>query len=408
MYGAGLFMFYGVFFLEIASYEAYYLGIFQGLDAIIGTFGNLIVGRIEKYTHIYILCRVGMILSVLSTIILLSSSTMWTLFICISLMSMSQSCFWPSALIGVTKLGGDKYATFLSIFNVMWSGGKSFGYLVAGLGFGFVGKNVPLFIAVGAFTTIFVLFPVPLTRACVGEDEDLEMDSSVDPPEILDTITIIKIEGLFDDGSSQKKDELLIHLILSYVSNFVSISAFIILGNQFPQYSINNEIALTEDGSPELFFGVFMCTIFSCQTTLFGVFSVLKCWEFKRILLYVSMVCMAGSLIAISFINNAMILLAIAVVLGISGGFIMQSSVVYSLSMESDERSKYAGIHESIVCLGCLILPLSTGFVVTATDNGQVSFWICAAVGIIGPVVCEIIYRVFEFQKRKQCQTPYV
>lgn len=388
------FLFYGVFFITIARFDTYYLGIIQGLDSSIGVFASIFIGSLIGKVNIYIISRIGMLLAVIATAILgiiitieLSDTVLIILsFALIPFISIAQSCFWPSVITGISQNNSDNISKYMNIFNVVWSSGKSIGFILIGVGYSIFNDLTSLIIASIGFLIVLVIFPIIANQS--------HIEKEIPDKNIIGDNIIIEIEDIIIEINNVSEKENRCFMILNYIGNFMGISIFIILGNQYPQYTINHNIVLTTNTSPELFFGLFMFTIFLFQTLLFFTCSLFKAWQYRRLLILMSMVGLLGCSLVIIFIDNAWILMSIAPIFGICGGFPMQSSVIYSSSVANEVKSKYAGIHESIVCLGSLLLPLITAIVVSATNIDNISFIIYAICVASSIPSIEICYRI--------------
>jgi hypothetical protein len=114
-------------------------------------------------------------------------------------------------------------------------------------------------------------------------------------------------------------------------------------------------------------------------------------WRFRRAHLYVPQIAMLAAVLALPFADRARLAIA-APVFGAGLGICYYSSIYYSLLARS-ARGRSAGVHEALIGLGGMTVPLAGGILARAFGAAWLPYGVAAAAVAISLVLQEGLYR---------------
>jgi MFS family permease len=152
------------------------------------------------------------------------------------------------------------------------------------------------------------------------------------------------------------------------------------------------EATLADPKERNLFFGIFLGTLYGTQTLLFVVLQRGAGWAYRRGLLYATQLLCGAAAAAVTIVHGQGPLLAAAAIVGIGLGFANASSIYYSLHGPAD-HGKYAGLHEAVLGTGSFLVPLAAGMMADSLGDLRIPYWQAGAIAVAAIVVEEVLYR---------------
>lgn len=346
------FLFYGILFVVTTDYNPIYLGIFQVLFAFIGGVTSIFASKLVYAIPSIFLIWFGMLLAILTCGILLYNVSLAVIFIIIPIMSIGQAFYWVTLYTDIGTLGKQNTKLYTSIMNISIALGKSIGYLICGIFYSILESISTLWISFGIF---FILLLYPIQQYKENINKSLSIDTTILGDPFIDDISL--------SCKKTKEEYKHIHyIIISYIANFNAFGCLMTLGNFYPQILSSDPVTFTDSTLPELYYGIFMCILFIAQALAFGILGYISVWKYKRLCIHGALGMMLLSYIGILFISQIYLLLLCSILCGFACAFIMQSSLVYSLSFEDEKkRNTYTGYHEAIVLASTAVIPILSG-----------------------------------------------
>jgi predicted MFS family arabinose efflux permease len=280
----------------------------------------------------------------------LSPSVGWML-LCIPLIGGGMAPFWP----GVQSSLADRSSVArlshnLGVFNLSWSTGKGCGFFLGGFLVASWGATAAWTLAtLIAFILFFVLPPdAPRQEQADGETAttpDHEVAITSRSPDSAATPTYDPRAPVFRS--------------LAWIANSIAFGLAATLNHHYPRL-------IREFGWSENVFGAFLGGIFLVQSLTFLVLRrVPSLWRFQRSRLYGVQILMLVAIVTLPLADLPRVLVS-AVVFGVGLGFCYYSSIYYSLHAGSS-RGRNAGVHESLLGVGSMLVPFLGGWSAKAT-----------------------------------------
>jgi predicted MFS family arabinose efflux permease len=278
----------------------------------------------------------------------------------VPLLGVAGSVFWPSVQGALgAEAGPSRVEKVIGWFNVSWSTGKAFGFVIAGALVASYGGATTLWIAAASAVPILLLYP---------GDKTVRWDES------------------HETGTSDRDA----FRTIGYVANFLAFGVGAVFQNQFFKYL--ESMAFADAEKRKVFFGVFLGTMYATQTVLFVVLQRGAGWTYRRSLLYGAQLLCGAAAAAVTVLHGEAAILAAAAMVGIGLGFANASSIYYSLHGRSD-HGKYAGLHEAVLGAGTILVPLAGGMLADRFHDLRMPYWLAGGSTLIAIAVEEIVYR---------------
>jgi len=262
------------------------------------------------------------------------------LMLAMPLLGAGAAMYWPVVQAAIGDLAGPgRLAREVGRFNVSWSAGKALGYLAGGLllaGFGFR----TAFLTGAALVTMSLLF-LPRPRALPGELREAHRAPG-------ETIAV-----------SEERRRAFRHM--AWLANLAAFGAGGVLNHQLPKW-------FAELGWHEGRFGVFLCAVFGVQTVVFALLAGRVRFAYSAWRLLLPQLAAGLVMASLPWCRSFGGLLALTPLLGGALGVCYAASIYYSLHT-STGKGRNAGIHESLIGVGNLALPVLGGVAVRLTGR---------------------------------------
>jgi MFS family permease len=261
--------------------------------------------------------------------------------------------YWPSLMGTLADLSEPRRLTrHLGWFNISWSLGKSFGFLVGGALLAAAGFASLFGAAAGAVVGVFVLL-LGLPRGT---------RSAPERGAPAETVALPPNQGAL--------------LGSAWIANFATFGATAALNFHYPAW-------LERHGLPETVFGAFLGVVFLSTTAAFLFLERRPGWRDRAAPLLLAPVPSVAALLLLPHLLTPWAILAAAPWIGFGLGQAYFASLYYSVR-DPVRRGRNAGIHEACLHLGAVALPLLGGIVGAATGRLEAPFWVAAAAGGVG------------------------
>ena len=268
----------------------------------------------------------------------------------------SMSPFWPSVQASIADHAPlANLERQLGRFNLCWSSGKSCGFVVGGVLVAAFGAAASLGLASCiAFTIFFLLPPAAPVRPPATDARDLHARAP-----------------LFRR--------------LAWAANAAAFGLGATLNHHYPRL-------VQEFGWSPRTFGAFLGLVYLTQTLAFGALMLFPAaWRYRRSALYVPQLLMLVAVLSLPFAGLGRVLVS-ALVFGAGLGTCYYSSIYYSLhTLES--RGRNAGVHEGLIGLGSMAVPLIGGAVARELGALWAPYAVAAAAVALSLVLQEALYR---------------
>jgi hypothetical protein len=160
-------------------------------------------------------------------------------------------------------------------------------------------------------------------------------------------------------------------------------------------------------------FGLFLGGMYFSQTLAFAwLLRRQDAWRFRRAPLFVPQVLIAIAVMALPLADAPrLVLCALVFAFGLATCY--TASLEYSLLADT-VRGRNAGVHETLIGIGSMVVPLSGGIVARATGALVAPYFVAAATVLVSLVGQEILYRtgwrrlVMEAQRQDGRRDPSV
>jgi len=335
--------------------EPFQLGLLAAVST--GAYAVLAVifGRLSDGGHRTRTARLTCILVCAGCLGLTMSPSVGWMLLCIPLIGGGMAPFWPgvqSSLADRSRV--DRLSHTLGLFNLAWSTGKGCGFFVgAGLVAAGGATAAWTLATLLAFVIFFVLPPdVPADEAS-SAPRATTLDHEVPTPAVA-TVTPAtpSPDAVFDARAPLFRS-------LAWIANSVAFGLSATLNHHYPRL-------VQEFGWSANVFGAFLGGIFLVQSVTFLVLRrIPDLWRFQRSRLYVVQGMMGIAILTLPFADLPRVLVS-ALVFGVGLGFCYYSSIYYSLHAGSS-RGRNAGVHESLMGAGSMLIPFLGGWMAKAT-----------------------------------------
>jgi MFS family permease len=331
------------------------LGVLAALST--GTYALLagVCGRLADRLPRTQFARLSCIGILIGCIGLTTAPSLGWMFLCAPFVGGSMSPFWPSvqaSLADRTRL--QNLERHLGRFNMSWSAGKSCGFLVGGTLVAAAGVGAAFTLASCIAFTIFFLLP--------GE-------VSARPPE--------DFRDLHPQAPLFRR--------LAWVANSVAYGLAATLNHHYPRL-------VHEFGWSPHIFGICLGLVYVTQTLAFGALLLFpQVWRYRRSALFVPQLLMLVAVVSLPFAGLGRVLVS-ALVFGCGLGICYYSSIYYSLHTLAD-RGRNAGVHEALIGLGSMTVPLIGGLVARELGALWAPYAVAGGAVALSLILQEALYR---------------
>jgi MFS family permease len=251
------------------------------------------------------------------------------IYVLLGILGLALAFFWPAVQASLADAVAREVTGNLGWFNIGWSTGKAFGFLIggfllAGLGFGPVFALAALGV-VGAGVLVMTVPPKP--EAASGNAAP-RVPGDASHPTAADV----------SRGRARR------FRLAAWIGNSVAFGIGAVLNTHYPEW-------LEELGRGEALFGTYLGLIFGAQTLTFAVLARFTRWRFR-----------AAPQVANYF-----------------------ASLFYSVNTPAG-RGRNAGAHEALLGLGAMILPVAGGWAAAGLDRLEAPYLVAAGAGALALV----------------------
>src|SRR5262245_17753767 len=336
------------------------LALLQTASTVFYVLNSLFIGRLSDRVSRALLSRLGCVIAFAACALAVRAGSLHQLYLVVPLLGIAGSVFWPSVQGALgAEAGPSRLDRVIGWFNVSWSTGKAFGFVIAGGLVAAYGDSVALWIAAVSAVPILLLYPGDKT---------------------------VSWEESHERGAADREA----FRTIGYVANFLAFGIGAVFQNLFFKYLEAKRFA---DGERrKVFFGIFLGTIYATQTVLFVVLQRGAGWTYRRGLLFGAQLLCGGAAAGVSFLHGEAPILVAAAMVGVGLGFANASSIYYSLHGPSD-HGKYAGLHEAVLGAGTVLVPLAGGGLADVCHDLRMPYWFAGALTVVAIAAQEVIYR---------------
>jgi len=254
----------------------------------------------------------------------------------------SLAFFWPCTQASIADRSTPaSLARNLGRFNMAWSSGKGLGFLCGGALLAAFSAELVFTVGSALLFVIFFLLPyepgsVPGQGAAAGAPATADAAGAAAPATA--------------DSDLQRAARF---RRAAWIANGAAYGAASTLIYHYPRL-------VQEHGWSARVFGVFMGSIYFTQTIAFVALTrTALAWRFRRAPLYLPQLLLAAGTLALP-LASGLRLGVIAVVFGFALSMCYSASIYYSL-LGHTERGKNAGVHELLIGVGAMSVPLAGG-----------------------------------------------
>ncbi len=338
------------------------LGLLPAIASSTYVLTTVFAGRLSDKLSRLLLARLGCVVFAGGCLLVLRAPSVVQILPVLPLVGLGMGFFWPPIQAALADEGNVRsLEKNIGLFNVFWSTGKAMGFLVAGSLYARSGAG-PILLLASAVMLVMMLV-IPRKRAEVPDELD---DERAEFKQI-------------------RSGDLRAFLHMAWLANAIAFGVGHTLNTQYPKLMV--EIGL---GSGS--FGVYLSLIFLVQTLAFLLLRTYQGWKFRRLPAYTIQGAMGVAVVLVSFARPLPLILLSALPLGLSLGLAYHASITYSLAGHVG-RGHRAGIHESLLGAGNLLIPLTGGLLASALGNLRLPYWFCGVVVLVGLLAQETIWR---------------
>lgn len=350
------------------------LGLLQACSSLVYVAMSVVMGCVADRVSRPLLVRLGCVLMVVACLLVPRAGSLWTLLAIVPVVGLSGTFFWPSVQGAIgAEARPDMLERDIGLFNVLWSIGKSVGFLTGAALKGGLGVPHALLAAAAGAAAITLFYPLRDLHGTAGRLAD-RADPGLRPA----------------------------FLRMSWVMNFVAFGVGATIANQYILFCRAHAIGLGVGKDPvETFFGVILFGAFAWQTATFAAARFWRGWTYRRAPLYAAQILMAAGAALLAHVTDARWLLLCTPLLGIGLGFGYVASLYYSLHA-TEEHGKYSGLHEAILGSGNFAMPLAAGALAGGLGDLRWPYWLCALSALAAIAVEEVIYRTMRRSSSKR------
>lgn len=340
-----------------------------------------VTGRLSDRVPRLLLARVCCLGVIVACIGLSLAHGVWRIVLCMPVVGASMSLFWPSVQASIADRSPlTELERHLGRFNLAWSLGKGAGFLFGGLLLAALGSGPTLTIASGIAFAIFFILPWPprlapgpiealLEREAAAAESETRPGALEQAPEPLPSID----------------PRAVVFRRIAWIANSAAFGLGATLTYHYPS------MVAAHGWSPRVF-GFFLGLVYLTQTLAFAfLMHRPDMWRFRRLRLYLPQFLMLVAMFGLPLAGIPRLLFS-ALFFGAGLGIAYCSSIYYSL-LTHEERGRNAGVHESLIGLGGMLVPLLGGFLARSSGSAWMPYATAAAAVLLSLGVQEVLYR---------------
>ena len=290
----------------------------------------------------------------------------------------SLAFFWPCTQASVADRSSQHtLERNLSRFNMSWSSGKGLGFLCGGALLAAFSPEAVFTVGSAMLFVIFFLLPYePKNQRLAAPEPEPGADTTAAlasrPPDA---------ETLRQAARFRR---------LAWLANGAAYGVASTLTYHYPRL-------VQQHGWSSRTFGLFMGGMYFTQTLAFVILMrSARTWRFRRAPLYLPQLLLAAGILALP-LSSGLRLGVTAVVFGFALSTCYAASIYYSL-MGHAERGKNAGVHELLIGIGSMTVPLLGG--IAARRWGVAApYGVAAGIVVLAVVAQEIALRITAFRR---------
>jgi MFS family permease len=294
------------------------------------------------------------------------------------LVGASMAFFWPNVQASIadrSAIGG--LERDLGRFNLAWSLGKGSGFLLGGMLLSALGAPTTFAVASGIAFLIFFVLPIP--------------QSSLGPIDALLARNTRRAEPGTGAPQAPAADRppidrrAPVFRRIAWTANCTAFGLGATLTYHYPG------LVAARGWSPRVF-GTFLALVYLTQTLAFAyLMRRPETWRFRRLRLYLPQLLMLVAVVALPLADGAR-LGASALLFGVGLGICYCSSIYYSL-LTHEQRGRNAGVHEALIGLGAMTVPLAGGLAARLVGSAWMPYLVAAAAVGVSLVFQEVLHR---------------
>lgn len=302
---------------------------------------------------------------VLATVAFIAAPSLPWIFVLLGVLGLAFAFYWPALQATLADLGRAGAAGNLGWFNMAWCSGKALGFAMGGVllaAFGFPAlfsmAAVAMVAVIGLIALPVRLFPEATRRA----DESGRATAAALRP-----------------GNARA------FRLAAWTANAVAYGVATLLNIHYPHW-------LREIGHGETLLGAYLGLIFAAQALTFFLLTRFPGWRYRRAPLLLLQAPMVLVLLVLPLLRSPAAILATAPGVGLALGMAYFASLYYSVEAPAG-RGRNAGLHEAILGIGSMLVPVLGGWVAGATGRIEAPYLVGAAIGGIGLGVQAMLLR---------------
>jgi len=304
----------------------------------------------------------------------------------------SLAFFWPCVQAAIAdRSQGHELEHNLGRFNLAWSVGKGCGFLLGGLLLSAFGAESVLTAGSALMFVIFWVLPgkpgpatvlhAPAARPGEGEDATAPLrethfseTSALGPPDLALEAQTVRFRRL------------------AWIANGSAYGVAATLIYHYPR------LVDAHGWSPRIFGLILGGMYFTETVAFFLLMRHASAWRFRRAPLFIPQLLLAAGIVALPWATGVRLAVT-AVVFGFALAACYSASIYYSLHGAA-ERGRNAGIHELLIGIGSMTVPLAGGLLARRLGMEWAPYATAGAVVILSIVAQEVSLRAEPNKKR--------
>lgn len=311
------------------------------------------------------LARGSLLAAALAAALLMFAPGIGMLFALLAVIGFSLAFFWPAvqATLADAAVQG-RMTGNLGWFNIAWSTGKATGFavggfLLAGLGFS------ALFAAAGAALLGVAALVVFLGRARSGGPEPAASPGDSEAP----SRPAPHAAAALPPATSRA------FRLAAWLGNTMAFGIGAVLNTHYPDW-------LRHLGRGEALFGSYLGLIFGAQTVTFLLLTRFPGWHYRRLPVLSASIPLVAVALTLPHLHHPAAILATAPLVGFGLGMAYFASLYYSVDAPV-ARGRNAGVHEALLGVGSMLLPVGGGWAAAVTGRLDAPYLFAAGAGIV-------------------------
>jgi MFS family permease len=281
------------------------------------------------------------------------------IYILLAVIGLMLAFFWPAVQATLADAAERETVTGnLGWFNIGWSTGKAAGFAAGGFLLAGLGFRALFLAAAAAFLGVAVLV-VNLSRHRAAPGPAAPASGPAPAP----------VPAVSPDRVHRFR-------LAAWTGNAVAFGAGAVLNHHYPNW-------LSVHGRSEALFGSYLGLVFAAQTVTFALLTRFPGWRFRAAPLFASQVPLILVLLVLPRLEAPAAILATAPLVGLGLGTAYFASLFYSVQ-DPSLRGRHAGVHESLLGVGSMILPVAGGWAASATGSLTAPYLTAAALALAG------------------------